>query len=387
MRNVKLLLAGMHEYAGRLAADRPARQRRRALDPADFEALRAIGLHRATVPVAYGGLWESPRQSMRALCEAHRILASADPSLALAASMHPSVLAHWRDPAPPATDADAWEAQKRAVFAVATEGAWWGTLISEPGSSGDIGNTRAVARRDGDRFRLTGEKHFGSGSGAVSYVLTAGVPEGESEPRFFFLDVRNVPWDGSQGMRLIAEWDGHGMAATNSHGFRFDDFPATRLAWPGSWRTLLDAVGGGGAIVYTAVIVGVVEAAMRYMRDHLRRRGAPGGLSAYAQMEWAAAYQEAWLLRAAYDTALQAFESGGGARREAALAKANIGVLAETVLTRLCRIAGGGVYGRSSPLGFWFEDVRACGFLRPPWALAADRVFQLSWEDEAGGFA
>ena len=62
----------------------------------------------------------------------------------------------------------------------------------------------------------------------------------------------------------------------------------------------------------------------------------------------------------------------------------SIALLAESILTRLCRIAGGGAYARHSPLGFWFEDVRALGFLRPPWALAADALFAFSTEAEPG---
>ena len=62
-------------------------------------------------------------------------------------------------------------------------------------------------------------------------------------------------------------------------------------------------------------------------------------------------------------------------------------VLPEPVLTRLCRIAGGGAYFWHSPLGHWFEDVRALGFLRPPWALASARLFAIGWEDGSVGFA
>jgi alkylation response protein AidB-like acyl-CoA dehydrogenase len=386
MRHEERLLATLRQHATGLAQDRVARQRRCKLDPADFDALRDIGLHRAAVPVEYGGWWECQAQSLRTLCEAHRILATGDASLALAASMHTAVLSHWRDPAPPASGVEAWEAQKRTVFSAAAEGAWFGTVISEPGSGGDIGATRATARRDGMGYWLTGQKHFGTGSGATSYVLTAAVPEGESEPQFFYLDVRGVPWDGSRGMRLIAEWDGHGMTATNSHAFAFQDFPATRLAWPGSWRTLNTAVGGGAGIASTSVVVGVVDAAMSYTRDCLRRRGAPESLGAFEQTEWAAAFREAWLLEQAWDAALQAFEGRGQGCQAAALAKANIALLAESVMTRLCRIAGGGSYSRHSPLGFWLEDVRACGFLRPAWGVAAERIFALSWEDEPIGF-
>src|SRR3970282_552456 len=55
-----------------------------------------------------------------------------------------------------------------------------------------------------------------------------------------------APWDGATGMKLIAEWDGQGMIATQSHAMRFDGFPATRAAWPGHLQALAAA---GGSFV------------------------------------------------------------------------------------------------------------------------------------------
>ncbi len=42
------------------------------------------------------------------------------------------------------------------------------------------------------------------------------------------------------------------------------------------------------------------------------------------------------------------------------------------------RIHGGSTFSRRSPFAHWFEDVRALGFLRPPWALAYDTLFTTS---------
>ena len=45
---------------------------------------------------------------------------------------------------------------------------------------------------------------------------------------------------------------------------------------------------------------------------------------------------------------------------------------------------GGGTFSRRSPVAAWFEDVRALGFLRPPWGLAYDGLFATSFDiDEA----
>jgi alkylation response protein AidB-like acyl-CoA dehydrogenase len=379
MKNADPLLAELAEFAAGLAAQRGERQRRRELDLDGFRQLARMGLHLAAVPVEAGGYWESVQHSLRPLCEALRILATGDPSLALAASMHPGVLAFWRDAEDPDPANDAWERQKREVFQTAVDGGWWGTITSESGSGGDIAKTRTIARRDGDGYRITGEKHFGSGSGATSYMFTVALPEGETEPAVFFLRVRDVPWDGSAGMTLLAEWDGHGMAATNSHAFAFRDFPATRIAWPGNPQSLIPA-GRTILMFFSAVFVGIVEAAMDFMRGDLARRGSPAEtMRAFDKVEWVMAEREAWLVRQSYEGGLNALAHKGNALRDAALAKANIATLAESVLTRLCRIAGGGVFARRSPLGYWFEDVRALGFLRPPWSLASDALFEMSW--------
>jgi hypothetical protein len=41
-------------------------------------------------------------------------------------------------------------------------------------------------------------------------------------------------------------------------------------------------------------------------------------------------------------------------------------------------VIGGGTYSRRNPFAHWSEDVRALGFLRPPWGLAYDNLFALS---------
>jgi hypothetical protein len=91
-------------------------------------------------------------------------------------------------------------------------------------------------------------------------MITVAVPEGESAPDIFVLDMRDIPWDGSAGVTLIAAWDGHGMAATQSHAMAFSDFPVTRIAWPGQFRLIQENTGALTQCCFTAVIVGVVEA-------------------------------------------------------------------------------------------------------------------------------
>lgn len=374
--NIATITAQVQEVADRFAAQRGERQRRRELDAADFDQLREAGLHLTGALAEHGGLWEDVARSTRPVCELLRILAHGDSSVALVCAMHPAVLAFWyaTRQVSPGQEA-AWDAQRAHLSQTAAAGAWWGTITSEPGSGGDVFRTRAAARRDGGGYRISGQKHFGSGSGVTSFMITTALPEDEGEPDLFFMDLRGVPWDGTAGVRLIAPWDGHGMIATQSHGMLFEEVPATRCAWPGNLRALATAANPFILCAFTAVIAGIVETALDAARGQLQTRR--GSLSAYEQVEWARAEMEGWLIGQAYAGMLRAAEEGrAGALREALTGKTAAAELAESCLGRVCRVMGGGTYARRSPFGFWFQDVRALGFLRPPWPLAYEQLAQ-----------
>jgi alkylation response protein AidB-like acyl-CoA dehydrogenase len=360
--------------ADRFAADRHERQRRERLVPEEFDELAAAGFLLTGVPSADGGLFESVARSTRTVGSVLSTLARGDASVALVASMHPAVLSFWHaSPEAPAPHREAWSEQRAYVSRAAADGRWFGTITSEPGSGGDVARTAAAAEAGPDGgWRISGKKHFGSGSGVTSFMVTSARPVGEDEPDWFLLDVRDVPWDGSRGMTLLAPWEGHGMTATQSHGMAFDGFPAMRVAWPGHWRGLSDAAGPFIATTFTAVILGIVEAAIATARGQLAGRA--DSLRPYEQVEWVNAEQDAWLMRQAYEGMLRAVETQSQPLPAVLLGKTAAARLAEDCLRRLTRIMGGGTFARHSPFGFWYEDVRALGYLRPPWGLAYDAL-------------
>jgi alkylation response protein AidB-like acyl-CoA dehydrogenase len=377
--DARTILERVREVSARFATERSERQQRRRLVAADFAQLREAGFPLTGVPVDQGGIWESVRQSTRPLCDLLRTLAHGDSSVALVCAMHPTVLVFWLANAQvPLPFQVAWEAQRRRILQTVCEGAWWGTITSEPGSGGDLAKTQAIAcpgPTDGV-YRLTGQKAFGSGSGMTSYMLTTAMPEGETAPDVFFLDMRKVAWDGTAGVTLTAPWEGHGMAATQSHALWFADFPATRIAWPGQLPRLQEAAGGHNQCLFTAVIVGIVEIALETARQQIARRR--DALRAYECVEWTRAEQEGWLIQQAYEGMLRAVEEDRDGRRNAIQGKMAIAELAEAATGRICRVMGGGTFSRSSPFGHWHEDVRALGFLRPPWGLAYDNLYTWS---------
>ncbi|MBA3653613.1 MAG: hypothetical protein H0W70_05400 [Actinobacteria bacterium] len=377
------MLDAIDEIATRWRSERSERQARRHLDRRDFDDLRAAGLWSSIVPVDAGGAWEGAARSARTVCEALRRLAAADSSVALVAAMHPSVVSFWlltEDASQPE-----WEAQRAAVFASAMAGEQWGTITSEPGSGGDMSRTKAVAAAvdaqpflTGRSYAVTGDKHFGSGSGISDRMITTAIPEGESDPTMFVLDVRDRPWDGTAGLQLIAEWDGMGMAATQSHAMRLDGAPAVRMAWHGQLDDITRAASPLIAVLFTSVVLGVLDAAVALAQSQLR--GKADGLRAFERVEWARAEQDYWVAVQAYEGGLRAVEGGDAAvaAHDALRAKQATADLAEQILQRVTRVLGGGTFSARSPFARWFEDVRALGFLRPPWGLAYDNLFATS---------
>lgn len=369
-------------------ADRTERQARRHLERADFDALRHAGLLGLVAPAGAGGMWHDVASSLGPMCEVYRSLAAADPSVALVSAMHPAVIAFWlRSPDPSQPD---WEEQRRAVFASAVAGEQWGTITSEPGSGGDISRTRSIARPAGHEpflpghsYGITGDKHFGSGSGITDRMMTTAVAEGETSPTIFVLDVRDRPWDGSAGLQLVAEWDGSGMAATQSHAMRLVDAPSVRLARPGPLDPVVLAAAPINAAVFTAVVLGVVDEAVSVAREQLRAK--VDQLRPFEQVEWSRAEHEHWIAVQAYQGGLRAAVDPDPltALHGALRAKEAVAELAESALRRLSRVLGGGTYSRRSPFSHWYEDVRALGFLRPPWGLAYDTLFATSFHTPA----
>lgn len=364
-------------------SQRAERQARRHLERDDFDALRDAGLLSVVVPVELGGTWRDTASSARSVCELVRMLARADPSVALVSAMHPAVVAFWLlnpDPSQPA-----WEAQRRAVLTSAAAGEQWGTITSEPGSGGDIARTRATAVPIDDvpflvgaSYAVSGDKHFGSGSGIVDRMITTAVPDGEDEPAMFAIDVRDRPWDGTAGLTLIAEWDGMGMAATQSHAMRLVRVPAVRMAREGPLTDVTIGAGAFVATLFTAVVVGVLDEAVAVARAQLAARA--GTLRPYEQVAWTRAVSDHWVAVQAYEGALRAMEHDDPAGLFAPIcAKQSVAELAEATLSGLARVVGGGAYSSRSPFAHWYEDVRALGYLRPPWGLAYDSLFALSF--------
>ena len=357
-----------------------ARLERRALDKADFATLREAGLTLTGVPEEMGGVWQSGARSTRPTGAIFRTLARVDPSVALVATMHPTVLALWlEEPVELPVDPNAWHEQRDRVLTAAKAGHWLGTISSEPGGgAGQAPGAIASFFRGRACRHQVADKQMGSGSGVTSFMMTVAVPKGETTPDIFLLDTRELPWDGSRGATLVRAWDGHGMAATQSHAFRYDGVAVERHAQLGGAIKLVPRVLPVIAYMFSSVIMGILDAALAEGRRRLQPRAER--MSAFERVSWTKAVNDIWLAEQAFEGMARAIESGA-ASPGVPRGKLAIAELAEASLLSISKAIGGASYSRSSPFGQWSQDVRALGLLRPPWALAHHQLFEASFAD------
>ena len=365
------------------APEAPERRVRTALDPADLRALADAGLACTGVAVEHGGLWRGLAASARDYASLTATVARVDPSLALVTAMHPLVHAYWLACRPGDDEREAFEAQAARVRASALAGEFWGTITSEPGSGGDIFRTRAVLGRDAaGRATLTGEKHFGSGSGACPFMVTTARTAPDAEPTIAILDLHGVdPLDPPTGITLRRPWDGFGMSATQSHALHFDAWPVEAHAAPRACMAARAVTAQLAGVLFSAVVLTILEEAVAAARAVLAPRRMQ--LRAYERVHWVEVDSRAWLARQAFEGMVAAVEAGDGGLATLR-GKQSIAELAETALLDLGRVLGGSSFSRSQPWGQWLQDVRALGFLRPPWGLADDALFDLGFAAAEG---
>lgn len=379
------ILAAIDRLADKWQTQRAERLQRRRLDPADFQDLADTGYLRLIVPEEYGGTWRSLAESAPTLVDAAGRLARGDHSVALVSSMHPAVLVAWTAlEEAPSPHTAAWEAQRREVFASAMAGHFWGTLASEPGTGGDLLKTQSTATpidNESGVFELRGQKHFGSGSEVVSYMITIAIPDGGEAPLGFYMDLRDQQWDGSAGLTISRPWDGVGMKATQSHAITLEGVHGTALAWPGAVAEASPYLAAMGLPMWVAIVTSIVDQAMAEAELRLGGRD----LRPFEEVEWTRAQIDQWMIAQARDGIVRSLaeRSLTEASVEAIKAKMGVAELAESLLTRISRAVGGSAFSASSPFASWFEDVRALGFLRPPWAMAFDSLAAARAHDEA----
>ena len=373
MVSTQEVIQALQGVAEDFATEIVPRQKRRELDPADFEKVAEAGFLLTGVPVESGGLWSGVATSSRDYAQMVRLLAHGDPCVALVAAMHPAVTGFFLGVETVEDHPVAWRQQRAEVLELSRT-RWWGTVTSEPGSGGDILKTRTegVLQADG-RYGLTGDKHFGSGSGHADFMVTTGKIQGNELPELFYLEYKDEPWDGSTGCKLTVPWDGMGMGATQSHAFRFDHYPATKAASSEVLMRVAPISTQLSNMLFTGVVLGITDNALAFARSKLA--GKEATMRSFERVEWTRCQNELWLAEQAFEGALRAIEAEApDAHLTATRCKVVCAELTEQALARMSKVVGGASYSKAMPLAQWVEDVKALGFLRPPLPLAYDQL-------------
>eukprot|EP01037_Dinobryon_pediforme_P015898 gene15898-16061_t len=159
-----------------------------------------------------------------------------------------------------------------------------GTFRVEPelGTPVRGGMPATIARRDGDRWLISGEKIYSTGSTGLDWFAVFARTD-EPVPRLGLLLVDPA----APGIEVVPEWDHLGMRATVSHKLVFRDTPtpldhAVDLRLPAEWAPLPGAANGAlawNALAIATIYDGVARAARDWLTDYLNRR-VPSNLGA-----------------------------------------------------------------------------------------------------------
>jgi len=354
------------------------------------DLLPLIASHERNHPEAY------PEESIRALYEAGIIggpfaeefggrgmklveavsvvetIASVSPSVALIASMPLGLAGIYGldDGVVPDAHRVAFAEQTARVAADYRAGRLYAACNSEKGAGGSLAATKTVATRQPDGgFALSGEKILASaGRNAATFFSTAKVSAddlpGAGVVEFFFVDV------ASEGVEVSSDWDGFGMRPTESQTVRYDAARAREMMAFPDFIHLVQPLEYFFCL-FAAIPLGCAKAILRAMASPAPQSPALRLRLAEATMRYEA--MRAYLLQTA-----EGFRPHAGAAYAARVLRTKTYVSQEA--TKLCAelfaLGGGRNYRRTSLVARTLADSFAGTALRPPLALALDRLIE-----------
>lgn len=216
------------------AADR---DRERCLPHAEVRALAAAGFTAVTVPTRHGGGGADVETLVRLLID----LGEADSNLPQLLRAHFAFVNDFLIRAEEG-EPDDW-------FARIAAGAVLGNASHER-STATVGDLATVVTPDGPDYRLSGEKHYSTGSIFADWInVSARTPDGRR--------ARVTVGVHDPGVELRDDWDGFGQTLTGSGSTLFTDVhvPADRVR-------LLEGRGDGAATTQTAFLQLVLLASL-----------------------------------------------------------------------------------------------------------------------------
>ncbi len=272
----------------------------------------------------------APEKSVRALCVAREAIAYVSPMAdsifaVQGLASHPLALA----------GADRWRARIDDVLAGRTVG---GFALTEPEAGSDVASLRATARREGDGWRLDGEKTFISNVGIA---------------RYFVVFANADPSLGKKGISaFLVEADAPGL--TLEPIATIDDHPLGRLLLRGAHAQLVGEVGQGLRLALGtldtfrtsvgAAAVGMAQRALDEALAHVKKRVQFGKPLAEFQLVQASLADMATELEAArllVARAAWAKDTKRAGKTEVAMAKMFATEAAQRIIDRAVQLHGG----------------------------------------------
>ncbi|GAB4285782.1 MAG: acyl-CoA dehydrogenase AcdA [Roseovarius sp.] len=314
-----------------------------------LRALAELGLWGANLPQAHGGAGISPQALLRAVA----IVAAGCGATASA------LTAHYL-----ATDSiliGGSEAQRAEWLPRAAAGEALGAFaLTEPAAGSDPADMKTRATREGDGWRLRGEKCFISNGGVADFVVVYALTDPGARQRG--ISAFLVP-KGTEGLEAGPPERTMGLRGGHVFALSLDcHLPAAALLGEAGsgFRTAM-AVLDNGRVEVAAQCIGMAEAALAAAREHAKTRVIGGAaLSERQGIRWMLA-DMALELQAARLLALEAARQralGGRFSEAAAMAKLKASEAAFMIADRALQIHGGYGYTRDFPIERITRDLR-----------------------------
>ena len=231
----------------------------------NYDELRASGLLALMVPERFGGIGADSFTYATILSK----IAQGCASTGLTFNMHSAILHFLCQIATPAQ-------QERYLGEVVTHGAIFSSITSEPGISfRHKGRVRTRIERDGDGYRLTGRKIFCSLSTGATYYFTWSFLDGAESLADGLLTVL-IP-AGRDGINVLDDWNTLGMRGTASNSIDFESVRIEPDEVVGEVGAILGQNMSIWSVGYTAVYIGIAEAAFEYCVKTMRAPRSDGG--------------------------------------------------------------------------------------------------------------
>ncbi|RZI87906.1 MAG: SfnB family sulfur acquisition oxidoreductase [Pseudomonas sp.] len=257
LRNDAEALQAAHELAAVARANASKRDQQRKLPWAEIELFTRSGLGSISIPKAFGGA----DVSFVTVAEVFRVISAADPALGQIPQNQFGMLQLLR--------LTASEAQQALIFGSVLNGWRIGNAGPERGSK-DTLTLKARISRDGDAYRISGEKFYSTGALFAHWVAVKALDD-EGRQRLAF--VRR----GSPGLRIVDDWSGFGQRTTASGTVLLDQVPVEPELVIDNWRQrdLPNIQGAASQLIQAAIDAGIAEAAIDDAISFVREKSRP----------------------------------------------------------------------------------------------------------------